>query len=317
MKTLARLSAILVAAAFLLVSARPAHSGVHLWRITEVFTNSSGTIQFIEMTACCGSAGGERFLANHHLTSSNGGDFLFPANLGTTTANEHVLLATAGYAALPGAPAPDYTIPANFFSPTGGTTLIFSAYDTWIITAGEIPTNGTLSLNKAADDTSDTSFESSNSPTNLAEVTGSVTVVTGPPAVPDGRGGSTPLTVVPLAADGSALRLAFDVASCTNASTHHLIYGQRTGLPAAPGGTYTVLGAVCNIGTASTYDWTNVPVPADGAGLLWFLLVAADASNVEGSWGKDSAGNERIGPGAGGSDGICSTSKSVANACGQ
>ena len=316
MKTLARVSAILVAAAFLLVSARPARSGVHLWRITEVFTHASGTIQFIEMTTCCGSAGGERFLANQHLTST-AGDFTFPANLGTTTANTHLLLATAGYAALPGAPAPDYTIPANFFPTSGATTLTFAVYDTWNIAAGEIPTNGTLSLNKAEDDVSDTSFEATNSPTNLAEVTGSVTVVTGPPAVPDGRGGSTPLTVDPLAADGSALRLSYDVASCTNASTHHLIYGQRTGLPSSPGGAYTVLGAICNIGSASTYDWTNVPVPADGQGMLWFLLVAADASNVEGSWGKDGAGNERIGPGAGGSDGICSTAKSVANTCGQ
>lgn len=316
MKTLARPSAILFAAAFLLVSARPAHSGVHLWRITEVFTNASGTIQFIEMTTCCGSAGGERFLNGQHLTSTTH-DYQFTVTLTTETENAHFLLGTAAFAALPGAPAPDAIIPANFFSTSGADTLTFAVYDTWNIAAGAIPTNGTASLNKDEDDASDTPFSATNSPTNLNEISGSVTVVTGPPAVPDGRGGSTPLTVDPLAADGSALRLAFDVASCTNASTHHLIYGQRTGLPSTPGGAYTVLGAVCNIGSASTYDWTNVPVPADGQGLLWFLLVAADASNVEGSWGKDGAGNERIGPGDGGSDGICATAKSVANTCGQ
>ncbi|HUD71333.1 MAG TPA: hypothetical protein VMQ62_05160 [Dongiaceae bacterium] len=307
--------AVLIACSALLIPVPAARSGVHLWRITELFSNADGTIQFIEMTTCCGSAGGEIFVSGQHL-SSNSHDFIFPANLTMATANKHLLLATDGYAALPGAPVRDYTIPANFFS-TSGDTLTFAVYDTWTVPGAAIPTNGTSSVNKNQDDATDTPFTATNSPTNLHEGTGSVTVVTGPPAIPDGRGGSTPLTVAPLASDGSSLRLSYDAASCTNASSHHLIYGQRTGLPSAPGGGFTVLGALCNIGNASTYDWTSIPDPPDGAGLLWYLIVAADATNVEGSWGKDGAGNERLGPGAGGSDGICSTAKSVTNSCGQ
>src|SRR6058998_4042174 len=104
------------AAVVLLFSSAPAVGGVHLWRISEIFSNSDGTIQFIEMTTCCGSAGGEIFLSGQVL-SSNSHSFTFPSNLTMATANKHLLLATSGYAALPGAPAPDYIIADNFFSP--------------------------------------------------------------------------------------------------------------------------------------------------------------------------------------------------------
>lgn len=300
----------------LLFVSQPAQSGVHLWRITEAFSNADGTIQFIELTVCCGSAGGEIFLSGQHVRSL-ANDFIFPANLTMATANRHLLLATDGYAALPGAPARDHEIPANFFAVGAADTLTFAVYDTWNIAAGAIPTNGTSSLQKHQDDATDTPFVGVNSPTNLLETTGSVTVVSGPPAVPDGSGGSTPLTVATLAADGSSLRLSYDVATCTaNAANHHVIYGQRSGLPAAPGGTFTPLGSLCNIGNAANYDWLAVPNPPDGLGLLWFHIVATDGANVEGSWGLDGLGNERRGPGTNGSSGICSTDKQITNTCG-
>jgi hypothetical protein len=314
MKHRRRLTLFLVLAVILLASVPPAAAGVHLWRITEAFSNADGTIQFIEMTTCCGSAGGEVFVGSQHLRSSSGGDFIFPGNLSAGT-NKHILLATDGYAALPGAPVRDYTIPAHFFS-TAGDTLTFAVYDTWTIAAGALPTNGTSSLNKNEEDATDTPFVSLNSPTNLLERTGSVNAAGGPPGVPDGTGGTTPMMVALLTPDGSSLRISYDVASCTNASNHHLLFGQRSGFPAALGGQYTLLGGVCSVGNVSPYDWVSVPAPTDGKGLIWFQMVATDSGNVEGSWGKDSAGGEPTGPGNGGASVVCSLVKNSANACG-
>ena len=309
-----RVTWILVCVVILLCSSHPALSGVHLWRLTELFSNADGTIQFVEMTTCCGSAGGEIFLSGQRL-SSNTSSFTFPANLDMTTLNKHLLLATSGFAALPGAPTPDYIIPNNFFS-TGGDTLAFAVYDTMIFPAGALPTNGTSSLDKNPDDTTDTTFVATNSPTNLHEQTGSVSAVGGPPSVPDGTGGTTPLTVAPLTADGSSLRVSYDTLSCANAANHHIVFGQRSGLPSAPGGTFTPLGSVCNIGNATPYDWIGVPAPTDGSNLIWLIMVATDAGGAEGSWGVDSAGRECQGPGNNGASGICSVVKNTANACG-
>src|SRR5262245_46777234 len=93
------MSYVLIYTLVLMFSTIPAHSGVHLWRFGEVFSNPSGTIQFIEMATCCGSAGGEIFLSNHFVTSSSGGSFKFPTDLTMATPNKHLLLATSGYAA--------------------------------------------------------------------------------------------------------------------------------------------------------------------------------------------------------------------------
>lgn len=265
------------------------------------------------MTTCCGSAGGEIFLSGQVL-SSNGHAFTFPGNLTTATPNKHLLLATDGYAALPGVPARDYTIDPSFFAVTGD-RLNFAVYDTWNI--GPVPTDGTNSLNKNEEDSTDTPFVQRNSPTNLHNDTGTIGAAGGPPAVPDGLGGTTPLLVASSNPDGSSLRVSYDIASCANSvADHHIIYGQKSGLPTAPGGIYTPLGAVCGIGNAVPYDWIGVPVPDDGQRLLWFLVVTTDSSGVEGSWGKDSLGNERNGPGNAGASGICALTRSLTNACG-
>jgi hypothetical protein len=311
-----RIAARLLAALALVVfaaGAAPALAGVHLWRVKEVFSNADGTIQFIEIATCCGSTG-ENFLAGQSLRS-NTNAFTFPSNVSGSTLNKHVLLATSGFAALPGAPTPDHIIVDRFFSTTSD-TITFAVYDTLIFGAGRLPTDGTTSLNKDPDDSADTLFNATNSPTNYAGQTGSVVAVAGPPGVPDGTGGTTPMTAAPLDAGASKLRVAFDSAACTNDADYHILYGQRSGLPAAPGGTFTLLGSVCGIGTASPYDWAGVPEATDGSGLIWFLLVATDASFVEGSWGVDGAGGERHGQGNGGASGTCAVVKSVANKCG-
>lgn len=313
MRHLAGIPRVVACLVLLLCATAPAVGGVHLWRVKEIFSNASGTIQFIEIATCCGSTT-ENFLGGHVL-QSNTHSFTFPSNVAGETLNKHVLLATSGFAALAGAPTPDHIIADNFFS-TDADTITFSVYDTLVFPSGKLPTNGTTSLNKDPDDASDTTFAARNSPTNFADQTGVVTAVSGPPAVPDGSWGSTPMTVMSLAPDASTLRVSFDVTSCTNAAQHHILFGQRSGLPAAPGGTFALLGGVCSIGTTSPYDWVGVPQASDGSNLIWFLVVTTDASFVEGSWGVDSGTNERVGPGNNGSSGACASVKSTTNTCG-
>jgi hypothetical protein len=313
MRHLPRLAAILVCLAVLLLSSAPALSGVHLWRVKEIFSNADGTIQFIEIATCCGSTT-EVFLGGQILRS-NTSSFTFPSNVTGSTLNKHYLLATRGFTALAGAPTPDQIIADRFFSTTGD-TISFGVYDTMIFTVGALPTDGTHSLNKDPNDATDTNVVGVNSPTNFAGQTGTVSVVTGPPGVPDGTGGTRPVTVVPLTADASSLQVSFDVQSCTNAADHQILFGQRSGFPAAPGGTYSLLGSVCGVGMTSPYNWVGAPEASDGSNLIWFLVVATDASFTEGSWGVDSRGVERAGPGNNGASGICAVVKNTTNACG-
>ena len=297
----------------LLLCVVPAWGLVHLWRVKEIFSNPDGTIQFIELAVCCGSTT-ENSLAIRQVTSDTN-IFVIPTNVAGSTLNKHLLLATARFAMLPGAPTPDHIIPDQFFSTTGD-TITFSIYDTLTFTVGMLPTDGTTSLNKDPDDNTDTTFTAINSPTNYSDQTGSVVAVSGAPAVPDGSKGSIPVTVAPLNSDASMLEISFDVNTCLNAADHHIVSGYGSGLPTAPGGTFTLLGSVCGIGTGAPYTWVNVPEVNDVANLLWFILVATDDSFIEGSWGTDSFGAERHGPGNSGSSGICAVLKSLSNTCG-
>src|SRR5439155_26372765 len=144
---------------------------------------------------------------------------------------------------------PDYILPEHFFSRSADTISV-SVYDTLIFTAGSLPTDGTNSLNKDPNDSTDTTFVAVNSPTNYAGQTGSVIAVSGPPPVPDGTRGTTPLTVSAGNPDASSLLVSFDTRSCTNAADYHILYVDRRNLPTAPVGTFSLLGSVCGIGGA-------------------------------------------------------------------
>lgn len=149
----------------------PASAAFHLWKISEIYSNADGTVQFIELVD---TADFDSFLAGHTITSTNAAgsitnSYTFPTNLpSTATANKRFLIGTAGVATAPGGVTPDYIVPNNFLFPAGG-TINFAAVD--IFTHGPLPTDGTRSLNR--DGTIKT-----NSPTNFAGVTGSI--VSGP-----------------------------------------------------------------------------------------------------------------------------------------
>lgn len=175
---LSRIRAAIVLAA-ILAAAAPAGAKNHLWKFTEVFSNADGTIQFIEMQECCGSDL-EVQMASADLVS-NGHVYHFPNNLVGPTAHTWLLIATAGFAALPGAPTPDFVIPNGFFDPAGDTLRYRLGTDIVTIDAGELPTDGVHSLERVGFSGSNFAV-GVNSPINFAGDSGSVSI----PAVSTG-----------------------------------------------------------------------------------------------------------------------------------
>lgn len=166
---LSPLAALLVIAALLALPPSRAGAASHLWQIWEIFSSPDGSVQFIELHECCGAAD-ETDIEGLWISSFTViHTFFFPADLPPgSTANRHLLLATAAFAALPGAPAPDHIIEENFFSPSHDVLgyYFFPAAEL-AFGPGELPTDGVQSLRR------DGQVEP-NSPTNFAGETGSV-----------------------------------------------------------------------------------------------------------------------------------------------
>jgi hypothetical protein len=164
----------------------------HLWRIHEIYSNDDGSIQFIEMQEINGADGEFNLVGRWFQT--NAFQYAFPNDLPGPTAYKKFLMATAGFAALPGAPTPDYVIPDNFIDPAGD-TLNFFVYDSFSLAPGLLPTDGTLSLDRY----DQVALE--NSPTNFAGATDSIRFPV-PPCT---------LSVTPTYADGAGLNLNFEL----------------------------------------------------------------------------------------------------------
>ena len=295
-------------ACWLVLAGVSARGGSHLWVINEVFSDADGTIQFVEMYNCCEPM--EIYLVpdkyvHSHTTLKQ---FFFDANLAEDTTDRYILLATAGFAALPGAPTPDHIMEDNFFDLTADTVEWWMyPLSVLVFGAGQLPTDGLLSLNRDGS-------TGVNSPTNFQSESGSVNVSGSPPTVPDGTVG-LPM-IVGLPEPGGALPIFWDSATCGGPADHALLYGQGSQLPAVPGGTFGLSGSECSLG-ASPFLWTAVPEAGDGSGLVWWLIVAQEGAG-EGSWGRPDGILQRVGPGPGGSSGQCGmTGKDTNNICGQ
>lgn len=300
----------------LVMAPLPALAGGHTWKISEVFSNSDGTIQFVEVREMAGTPG--EVATAGHTVSSNTKVFTIPSNVVSPTSNRHLLIATPAFAALPGVPTPDYILPVGsvpFMSLTSD-AIKYSGNDPvgLVYTAGQLPTDGVNSRNKNAAGILSTAV---NSPTNYAGAAGSVDVSTPPPGVPSGLAGSTPMRASKLDVPGSSLSVTFDTSTCSGSGTRQIIYGQGSQLPSSPGGAFSLSGSACGI-ASSPFTWNSVPAPTGGTGLVWWLLTVKGPSNKEGSWGKNSAGVERVRVGPGdGSSGQCGvTSRNISNACG-
>jgi len=176
MKTILRATLLPLSGVALLWSG-PALGGSHLWRFHEVFSNADGTVQFIEMKECCGFSA-ERGLTFKWVEAVNSERrYTFESDLSGNTARKFLLLATQGFAALPGAPAPDFIIPDGFL-PLGGDTLEYWLYTCAAWTYGPLPTDGVTSMvvsvgNEECAKPAD-GATALNSPTNYAGQSGTV-----------------------------------------------------------------------------------------------------------------------------------------------
>lgn len=162
--------------------ATAARAGSHLWEINEIFSNDDGTIQFIELKEPTG-ANFEVALNGHDLISVGTGHvYHITQNLVPPTGFKHLLFGTPAFAALPGAPTPDYIIPPNFFV-VSADTIEWEPnlnYDTFTFTAGQLPIDGVHSIH-ITNYNLDTFVTGINSPTNYGGDTGTINAG---PAVP-------------------------------------------------------------------------------------------------------------------------------------
>lgn len=108
----------------------------HQVRINQVMTGANGntSVQFIELEMCCPGenlwgpqakeTASRARLVFYGASGSQTGVFDFPSD--PPSGNLSVLIATQAFADLPGAPTPDFILPAGLLQPTGG-KVVFAA----------------------------------------------------------------------------------------------------------------------------------------------------------------------------------------------
>lgn len=138
----------------------------HLFRINELYSNASGSIQFIELTI--GNTNGESFWQGQSIDVAQDSavhSFRFITNLpNPNTANKSVLIATQGFANLNLA-TPDYVVPDGFLFTSGSATVNFASVDA--VTYTNLPINGIHSIDRNG-------TIQVNSPQDFAGATGTV-----------------------------------------------------------------------------------------------------------------------------------------------
>lgn len=147
------------------LTAAPAEAVFHFWYIKEIYSNQSGTVQFIELFSTSNS----QDETNGEQITSGSNTFTFNANTGNPTLNKHLLLATADFASLPGGVPqnfPTIPLPPNFFNPAGD-TITFVGTASSPRTFGPVPTDNVNSLNYSGPGAVAASIRV-NSPTNFA-----------------------------------------------------------------------------------------------------------------------------------------------------
>lgn len=143
--------------------AQSASATFHLWELSELYSDASGTVQYIELST---SFSDQQFLSGHAISASQGSSihiFNFPANLPGDTAGREFLIGTQGFADL-GIVTPDYIVPNGFLFLTNG-SVNFADVD--VVNYSALPTDGVNAINRNG-------VSVVNAPTNFAGATGSV-----------------------------------------------------------------------------------------------------------------------------------------------
>jgi Ca2+-binding RTX toxin-like protein len=138
----------------------------HHFRINEVYSDSSGRIQYIEFV---GTSNSQHLWDGNELISSSGpseNTYDFTKDLSSSiTSGKSVLVATQGYADL-GLAKPDFVVPNDFlFLPDG--SVNFPGMDQGLIEYTNLPNDGVTALNLLGD-------EVVNSPRNFSGVNGKI-----------------------------------------------------------------------------------------------------------------------------------------------
>lgn len=191
-----------ISSALVLLAGSIASAGIHTWDVREVYSNADGSIQYIELFDA-GAGGTEVGVGNGSLTSATQSHSWANGAVAAPTNGKSYLIASASFAALPGAPTPDVIIPANkvpFFN-RNGDTVGFAGVDSWAF--GAVPTNGTDSLNRITG-------VGANTPKNYAGVQGNVNGA--PPPVPSASFWMTAALFASLSAMGVLALRRFRVA---------------------------------------------------------------------------------------------------------
>ena len=151
----------------------PASASFHTFQINELYSNASGSVQFIELLEGFG-VNGQQFLSGHKLSATQGSTtrtFTFPTDLpSSATAGKHVLIATPAFASL-GIVTPDFIVPAGFLF-THGATVDYAGVDS--VTYSALPVDGVSSLSRSG-------TTGVNSPTNFAGESGTIGAPPPPP----------------------------------------------------------------------------------------------------------------------------------------
>jgi hypothetical protein len=154
--------------------AAPAQAAFHLWHVKEVYSNADGSIQYVELFTTFSAEG---FVTGHTLEATSDGvvrSFTVDRNLAGSTADKHLLFATPGFAALPGAPTPDFVLECGPFFDPGATsiTIDWGGFDTLVFSGSALPTDGAASLTDTTPTAAPTPVSGPNSPTNFAGTVG-------------------------------------------------------------------------------------------------------------------------------------------------
>ncbi len=169
---------------WLFAAATPsAWAGFHLWQAQEVFSNSSGSVQFIELRD---NFSGENFVNGFTLTANSDGvikTFTFPADLNGETSFHSLLIASSNFATFAGSVTPDFTLEQGgatlpFFNPnaTNITITFTGSGDSLSFTGASLPKDGVNSLNDINLYGPQNLVPFKNSPTNFSGQSGSVNI---------------------------------------------------------------------------------------------------------------------------------------------
>lgn len=163
--------------------ASPAAAQFRMWGIQEIYSNADGSIQYIELFT---TEADQNLVIGHGIravSDDNEVETELTMILEGSTANQHLLLATPGFASLPGAVEPDFTLPCGpFFDPKATTIAIdFVGADQVDFLGESLPTDGVQALidsmpevGAIPDELTPTLAAGANSPTNFAGDVGSL-----------------------------------------------------------------------------------------------------------------------------------------------